>query len=111
MSANAEFKQQDWVQSLLQNNQSRQTKKKHVDPYVAFPFQDDFSVSTIHGANVTPAISPTAPAASETIKIPEDHDDISVLTLKTFAGAGTLPPEEGNLTEPRVGNRVATGSN
>ncbi len=61
MSAIAEFIQQDWVESILQGNHSSSSKKKYVDPNVAFPFQDDFSVGTIHIANVTPANSRTAP--------------------------------------------------
>jgi hypothetical protein len=85
MSAIEELKQQDWVRSLLQDNQSRPTKKKHVNPNVAFPFQDNFSISTIHGANTAPANSPTTPAASETIEIPEDDNNISVLTSKNLS--------------------------
>jgi hypothetical protein len=69
MSAIAEFEQQDWVKALSQGNHSSSSKKKYVNPNVAFPFQDDFSVGTIHGANVTLANSRTAPAASETLKL------------------------------------------
>ncbi len=50
LSAVMEFKNQDWVKNIAQADQHN-LKKKHVDPNVAFPFQDDFSVGTIHGKN------------------------------------------------------------
>jgi hypothetical protein len=50
MSAIAEFKQQDWVMLLLQDSNAQQPTKAQVNPNVAFPIQDDFSVGTIHGA-------------------------------------------------------------
>jgi hypothetical protein len=53
MAAIAEFKKQDWVQQLAQDSITLSTASKHINPNVAFPFQDDFSVSTIHGANAT----------------------------------------------------------
>jgi hypothetical protein len=94
MSAIAEFKQQDWVESLSQGNHSSSSKKKYGNPNVAFPFQDNFSVGTIHDANITPANSGTDPAASETIKIADDNDNISVLTLKSLAENENLPPRK-----------------
>jgi hypothetical protein len=109
MSAIAEFKQQDWVWSLSQDNQSRPTKKKHGNPNVAFPFQDNFSVRTFHCATIAPANSLTAPAASETIKIPKDNNDISILTMETSAKAGNSPFEEKNPTKPMVRKWIATG--
>ncbi len=59
MTAIAEFKQQDWVQQLTEGDTIQGTTKQHVDPNVAFPFQDDFSVGTIHGANANKAVTPT----------------------------------------------------
>jgi hypothetical protein len=44
MSAVAELEQLDWAKSLSQDNASSSNKKRHVDPNVVFPFQDDFSV-------------------------------------------------------------------
>jgi hypothetical protein len=76
----------------LQGNHSSSSKKKYVDPNVAFQFQDNFSVGTIHGANFTPANSMTAPAASETMDIADDNDNISILTSKSLAENGNLPP-------------------
>ncbi len=50
-SAVAEFKHQDWVKLLSQDSGRRQPKMAHVNPNVVLPFQDDFSVGTIQGAN------------------------------------------------------------
>jgi hypothetical protein len=51
MSAIAEFEQQDWVKLLSQDDVAVPPKKAHVNPNVAFPFQDNFSMGTIHGAS------------------------------------------------------------
>jgi hypothetical protein len=110
MSAIAEFEQQDWVKALSQGKQSSSSKKKYVDPNMVFPFQDDFSTGTIHSANVTPANSRNASAASKMIKNADDDDNISVLTSKSLAENGNLPPMEENRSEQVVGNRVASGS-
>ncbi len=98
-------------QGSIAGNHSSSSKKKYVNPNVAFPFQDDFSVGTIHGANVTLANSRTAPAASETIKIADDDDNISVLTSKSLAENGNLPPTEESRSEHVVRNQVDSGSN
>jgi hypothetical protein len=92
MSAIAEFKQLDWVKSLSQDNASSSNKKRHVDPNLAFPFQDDFSVGTIHGSNLAPTNSGMQPALSETIVIGDEDHDISILTSKTSADSGDPPP-------------------
>jgi hypothetical protein len=87
MAAIAEFEQQDWVQQLTGGgHQNIGATKQHVDPNVAFPFDDDFSVGTIHGANVAKQPNPTA---GEVVEIQDDEDDLSVLTTKT--GADTQP--------------------
>ncbi len=52
MAAIAEFEQQDWVQQLTGGNmQNIGATKQHVDPNMAFPFDDDFSVGTICSAH------------------------------------------------------------
>jgi hypothetical protein len=94
MSTIAEFEQQDWVKSLSQGDHSSSSMKKYVNPNVTFPFQGNFSIGTIHGTNVTPENSRTAPAASETIKIADEDDNISVLTSKSLAENENLPPAE-----------------
>jgi hypothetical protein len=69
---------------------------------VAFPFQDNFLVGTIHGTNIRPASNPTAISASEIVEIQDYEDDISVLTTKTSSGL---------QSEVVVGNWAASGSN
>jgi hypothetical protein len=51
MAVVAEFENQVWVQDILQVTSNSTTEKAYVNPNVAFPFQDDFSVGTIHGTN------------------------------------------------------------
>jgi hypothetical protein len=79
MAAITEFEQQDWVQQLAQGSTFQNTTKQHVDPNVAFPFQDDFSVGTIHGANA----KTLTPTANNVVEIQDDGDDVSVPTMKT----------------------------
>jgi hypothetical protein len=74
--------------------------RQHVDPNVAFPFEDDFSIGTIHGANAN--AKQTSPTANEVVEIQDDEDEVSVLTTKTIAD---------NQSEVIVGSRVASGSN
>jgi hypothetical protein len=66
---------------------------------VAFLFDDDFSVGTIHGESATK--NPT-PMASAVVEIQDNKDNVSVLTTKT--GADTQ-------LEVVVGSRAAFGSN
>jgi hypothetical protein len=100
MAAIAEFEQQDWVQQLTGGcKATNRAAKQHVYPNVAFPFDDDFSVGTIHGANA--AKQPT-PTPSEVVEIQDNEDNVSVLTTKT--GADTQP-------EVVVGSRATSGSN
>jgi hypothetical protein len=98
MSAIAAFKQQDWVKLLAQNNHPQQMMKKHVNPNVTFPFQDDFLVGSIHKGNAKAA----TPSTKEVVEIKDNEDDISILTTKTTSGA---------QLEVVVGSRVASGSN
>jgi hypothetical protein len=100
MAAIAEFEQQDWVQQLTRGDKpTNGAAKQHVDPNVAFPFDDDFSVGTIHGAN---AAKQSTSAASEVVEIQDDKDNVSVLTTKTRAE---------NHPEVVVGSRATSGSN
>ena len=66
---------------------------------MAFPFDDDFSVGTIHGSNA--AKQPT-PNAGEVVEIQDDEDVVSVLTTKT--GADTQ-------SEVVVGSQALPGPN
>ncbi len=86
-----ESENQDWVQDILQTSSNATKEKAHVNPNVAFPFQGDFSVGTIHGANAGINESTLQQAASDNnetegvIEILDiDYDnDVSVLTFKT----------------------------
>jgi hypothetical protein len=104
MSTIAEFEQQDWVKLLSQDDGAMPPKKAHVDPNVAFPFQDGFSVGTIHGAsaNITNQDSAAAPAATDIVEIQDNNDNVSMLTSKTTSKESP---------EVAVGSRVASGSN
>ncbi len=90
IAAVAEFENQDWVQEILQVTSKPTVAKAYVDPNVAFPFQDDFFISTIHGANARTANSTNQQAANNksdeegVIKILDnkDEDNVSVLTTK-----------------------------
>ncbi len=99
-----EFKQQDQVKLLLQDSGTQQPTKAHINPNVVFPFQDDFSVGTIHGANVkasTPRAA-AAPTATEVVEIQDNKDDVSVLAGKTSSKA---------QSKVAIGSRVASSSN
>jgi hypothetical protein len=104
MSAVAEFKQQDWVKLLSQDSGGRQPTKAHVNPNVAFPFQDNFSIGTIHGANQKTSTPGAAAAqmAAEAVEIQDNKDKVSVLTAKTTSKV---------LTDVAIGSQSASGSN
>ena len=73
------------------------------DPNVAFNFQDDFSVGTIHG-NITKSTTKETTAAAlatEVVEIQDNKDDVSVLTTKTTCDA---------QNDVNVGCRVASVS-
>jgi hypothetical protein len=101
MAAIAEFKQQDWVQQLTGGDKpTNRAANQHIDPNVAFLFDNDFSVGTIHGG-ANAAKQPT-PTAGEVVEIQDNEDNVSVLTAKTGAD---------NQPEVVVGSRATSGSN
>jgi hypothetical protein len=99
MAAIAEFENQDWVQDILQATPNSTKEKAYADPNVVFPFEDDFLVGTIHGANVGTNKSTPQQVASDksnkegVIKILDnnDDDDVSALTTKTQNELVALP--------------------
>ncbi len=99
LAAIVEFEQQDWVQQLTQGNATQGITKQHVDLNVAFPFQDNFLVGTIHGANANKAATPNK---NKEIEIQDDDNDVSILTTKTTRDM---------QLEVVVGSWVASGSN
>jgi hypothetical protein len=74
--------------------------RQHVNPNVAFPFEDNFSIGTIHGANANAKQS--SPTANEVVEIQDNEDKVSILTTKTIAD---------NQSKVVVGSRVASGFN
>jgi hypothetical protein len=98
MATIGEFEQQDWVQQLAQGSITQSTTRQHVNPNMAFPFQDDFSVGTIHGANAKAA----TPNVNEVVEIQDNDDNVSVLTTKTARDT---------QSKVIVGSWVASGSN
>jgi hypothetical protein len=104
MAASAEFEQQNWVKQLTQNRGEHRPKKTHVNPNLVFPFQDDFSVGTIHGAKVTtPTQNMAEPTTTaEVLEIDNVDNNVSVLTTNTTSE---------KHTDSAVGRRVASCSN
>ena len=86
MASLAEFEQLEWVKMLTQGGTNAANKQDvRNDPTVAFNFQDDFSVGTIHG-NITKSTTKettTAASATEVVEIQDNDDDVSILTTKT----------------------------
>ena len=104
---------------------SSTTKEKaYVDPNIVFPFENDFFIGTIHGANATHhpdsahASKPAPPTTdgtagqNEVIEIADDADDdnISVLTSKTQDKLAALLVQARKLNRTPVGTRVASGT-
>ncbi len=119
MAAVAEFENQDWVQDILQASLAQGMTKSYVNPNVAFPFQDNFLVGTIHGVNTRPANSTNHQAENakgnnkEVIEISDDKDDdnVSVLTTKTQdERVALLVQTRKQLSSATVGSRLASGS-
>ncbi len=69
------FENQDWVKSLAQADSSP-PKKHSVDPNAAFPFQDDFSVGTIHGMS---AKAPSREQGTDESDVIEIVDNVMTL--------------------------------
>jgi hypothetical protein len=129
IAAIAEFEKQDWIQDILKANPAGQqdNKKMYVNPNVAFPLQDNFSVGTIHGANVTKSLAAptseiTAPNGSAAAGLPcnqnatieildnDAEDDVSVLTTKTQEELVALLVKDRRQMYASTGSWVASGS-
>jgi hypothetical protein len=94
--------------------------QSYVNPNMAFPFQDNFLVGTIHGANARPANSTNHQAENakgnneEVIEISDDKNDdnVSVLTTKIQDKlVALLVQTRKQLSGATVGSQVASGSN
>jgi hypothetical protein len=129
IAAIAEFEKKGWIQDILKANPDGQQdiEKTYVDPNVAFPFQDNFSVGTIHGANAikSPAaptskiMVPTGSAAAglpcnqnATIEILDNDtkDDVRVLTTKTQEELFALLVKARRKIHASTGSWFASGS-
>ncbi len=125
----ADFERQDWVQDIVKAGAAskKENAKGYVNPNVALPFKDDFSVGTIHGANVTKplAVPPTEMAALDcpptagtpgnqnaAIEILDDNadDDVSVLTTKMQDELVALLVKARRQIHASTGSWVASGS-
>ncbi len=120
IAAVAEFENQDWVQDIFQVNSNPTTEKVYIDPNVVFPFQDDFSVGTIHSTNAGTKKSNTQQETGNKsneegvskILDNDDKDDVSVLTTKTEDElVALLVQARKQLSGASVGSQVASGSN
>jgi hypothetical protein len=119
MAAVMEFENQDWVQGIIQATPNFTKEKAYIKPNVAFPFQDDFLVGTIHSANAGTNKSTPHQAASDkshnkgVIGILDNgnDDDVIVLTSKTQDKlVALLVQARKKLSGASVGSRVASGS-
>lgn len=101
-----EFENQDWVKDLVQvtnSNTTHSTKKQHVDPNAAFPFQDDFSVGTIHANKAATPRSETLTTHAadgtpilhlgrkEVIDVDAEQEESSVASTQTTKGTEAHP--------------------
>ena len=119
MASIAEFEQLEWVKTLTQDTNSTVVKKTtHNKNSMAFNFQDNFSVGTIHctTAKTTSKDSGEPAAAAEVVELKDDDNDVSVLTTKTIgeiqndisgsqAASGSTPVDDptANSSQPETG--------
>jgi hypothetical protein len=125
----AEFKNQDWVKDILNRDSSgkKRSAKAYANPNVLFPFEDDFSVGTIHGANtpqppLVPPVNEAAPISlrptetsnnqTTTIEILDNNaeEDVSVLTTKMQEELVALLVKARLQIHAPTGSQVASGS-
>ncbi len=86
-------------------------KKHFVDPNATFPFQDDFSIRTIHGTNAKAPSKEQGADESDVIEIIDNNDDASVLTTKTQDKLFSLLLQERQKRKSAIGHRAASGTN
>jgi hypothetical protein len=118
-AAIVEFENQGWVRDILQASSNATKEKAYVNPNVTFPFQDNFLVGTIHGANAGIDESTPQQAASDNNKTKgvieildnNNDDDVSVLTSKTQDKlVALLVQARKQLSGASASSRVAFGS-
>jgi hypothetical protein len=84
-------------------------QKKYVNPNVAFPFQEDFSVGTIHGTNTKPPSKDQGTEKADVVDIIDNKDDVSILTTKTQDELLALLLQERQKSKSAIGRRAASG--
>jgi hypothetical protein len=110
LSAVIEFENQDWVKDLAQATNTIH-KKNYINPNAAFPFQDNFSVGTIHGTNMKPPSKDKSAEEGNVIKIIEDYNNVSVLTSKTQDELLAILLQERQKSKLATGRRAFSGTN
>jgi hypothetical protein len=78
---------------------------------MAFPFQDDFSVGTIHRINMKPPSKDQGVEEAKAIEILDNDDDVSVFTTKTQDELLALLLQERRKSKSAIGRRAASGTN
>ncbi len=101
---------QDWVKNLAQADSSP-PKIHFIDPNAAFPFQDDFSVGTIHGTNAKAPSREQGADESDVIRILDNNNDVSILTTKTQDELLALLLQERQMRKSAISHRAASGTN
>ncbi len=84
-------------------------QKKYVDPNAAFPFQENFSVGTIHGTNTKPPSKDQGTEKAAVVEIVDNEDDVSILTTKTQDELLALLLQERQKSKSAIGCRAASG--
>ncbi len=104
------FESQDWVKNFAQAN-ANPPKKQFADPNAAFLFQDNFSMGTINGTNLKPPSKDQGAKKAKVIKIANNDNDISILTMKTQDKLLALLLQERQKSKSAIGRRAASGTN
>jgi hypothetical protein len=78
---------------------------------VAFPFQDDFSVETIHRTNIKPPSKDQGVEEAKAIEIVDNNDNVSVLTTKIRDELLALLLQERRKSKSTIGHQAASGTN
>ncbi len=107
MSAVYKFESLDWVKDIV--HAKHNPTKKHVDPTVAFNYEEDFSVGTIHGKNNAIHAATTGKGATMAIELSND-DNVSILMSKTQDDTDALVEQEQRRSTRSAGDWVATSS-
>ena len=107
MSAVYKFESLYWVKNIIQTDHN--IKKKHVDPTVAFNFEEGFSIGTIHGKNGGVQVRKISKDVSEAIKV-NYNNKVSLLSSKTQDSLTAPVVQEQYRSALAAGYQVASSS-